>query len=85
MADMSRDLGDGRIQHLLEKGLTDVYKKIAGDDVAKSLGHVNTLSQLGSNNKAGKDIASVYLDRVKEILRDEVVQEKELYITQLQS
>jgi len=70
---------------LLEKGLSDVYRKIAGDDVARSLGQVgSSLNQLGSNNKAGKDVSTVYLDRVKEILRDEVLREKELYITKLQ-
>jgi hypothetical protein len=85
MKDVGAEIGDKRVQHLLEKGLSDVYKKIAGDDVAKSLGQLSTVGQLGGNSNTGKEMASVYLDRVKEILRDEVVREKELYITKLQS
>jgi len=65
--------------------LADVYKKIAGDDITGSLTQVNALNHLGSNSKAAKDIAPLYLDRVKEILRDELVREKEVYITKLHS
>ena len=83
--EISTEIIDKRIQHYIEKGLADVYKKIAGDDITGSLTQVNALNHLGSNSKAAKDIAPLYLDRVKEILRDELVREKEVYITKLHS
>ena len=64
--------------------MTDVFKKIAGDDITKSLTQVSALNHLGGS-RTEKDIAPVYLDRIKEILRDTLVQEKEAYITKLHS
>ena len=75
---------DKRIQHLLEKGLTDIYKKIAGDDITKSMTQVSTLNHLGSN-RTERDMTPLYFDRIKEILRDELVREKEAYIAKLHS
>jgi len=80
---MNTDMIDKRIQHLLEKGLTDVFKKIAGDDITKSLTQVSALNHLGGSGRTEKDIAPIYLDRIKEILRDELVREKEAYISKL--
>lgn len=76
---------DGRIVHMQEKLLNEVFKRFSNDDLMSSVKELKKLAEIGVQNGSQNrvELKSMYLDRIADILKETVVWEKEVYIQKL--